>query len=145
MPTKHEAITLALVAALSPHAARVMREQELPEYCPDEGLINVVPQDAEEEDQRLGTGVREFARVYELEVVVQDADETARAVALDAALAAAAGLLHGQLLGGLIDYLRLEAPQETEDVPMDGAASLKGAVLPVTVFYETPDNPMESD
>ena len=144
MPSRHELATLALMEALSAHPARVMRENELPELCPPEGLINILPADPEEEDQRLGTGVREYSRTYELEVVVSEGDAVTRAAALEDAVVAAAVLLNGSTLGGRVDYLRLDAPQDVEDVPMEGAATLKGAVLPVTVFYETPENPMEA-
>lgn len=143
MPSPHESITLALLAALAGHSATVLRERELPEFCPDEGVINLVPEDPVELDQRLGDAKREFSRGYDLEVVVQDADEVARAARLDSALTQIAQLLDGSNLGGAVDFLRLEAPQETEDVPMEGAASLKAAVMPITVFYETSDNPME--
>lgn len=144
MPSRHEAITLALLSALDAHASTVLRESDLELECPPEGLINVTPEDPEEEEQRLGTGDREWSRDYALEFVVRDADSAARSIALDAAMVAAAQLLAGTTLEGTVDYLRLERPAEYEDAPMDGAASLKGAVLTVTVFYETPDNPMEA-
>lgn len=144
MPSSHEAAIVALVAALADHPGEVMREEELPQYCPPEGLINAVPQDAEEADQHLGTGTREFDRVVELECVVQASSGTARDAALDEALQQAAALLLADTsLGGAVSYLRIEAPQGTDTVPMQGAESLKGAVLPVTLYYETPDNPME--
>ncbi|ETX26853.1 hypothetical protein [Roseivivax isoporae] len=144
MPTRHEAITRALVEALAPLAAEVHREADLPEIVPPESLVNVVPEDPEEIEQRLGTGVRDYARAYTLELVVQDPEPAARAAALDALVVAVATALHGQRFGGLVDFLRLSAPQDTDTVPMEGAASLTGAVVTVTAFYETPDNPMET-
>ncbi|QFS83984.1 hypothetical protein [Roseivivax sp. THAF197b] len=144
MPSPQETITLALVDALAPHIATILRKRELPEICPLNGLINVMPEDPREEGERLGDGVREWSQVFTLEVVVQNADETARSTALDTALREIATLLIGSNLGGAVDYLRLDAPQESEVVPMDGAASLKAATMPVTVFYETTQNPMET-
>ncbi|WP_371398911.1 hypothetical protein [Marinovum algicola] len=144
MPSKHETAILALQAALAPHAATILREYELPEFCPPAGLINIVPGNAEEVGTRLGTGVREWQRPVELECVVQEADAAARDSAIDAALVSAATfLMADRTLGGAIDYLVPGAPEESEAVPMPGAESLKGSVLSVTLFYETTENPME--
>lgn len=144
MPSTHETAISALVAALAPLFADVLREAELPHACPAEGLVNVQPADPEEGEQHLGTGTREFERDIELECVVQGSDAEARDAALDVLLrSVAAQLLADRSLGGAVTYLRVEAPQGTDVVPMDGAESLKGAVLPVTIYYETPDNPME--
>ncbi len=144
MPSRHEAIIAQLMTALAPHSSEVIREIELPVHCPANGLINLLPADPEEQDEHLGTGVREWNRVLELEVVVQDHDTAQRIAKLDASLVEIGALLHGSTLGGLVDYLRLGAPQDADNIPMEGAASLKGAVIPVTLFYETSNNPMET-
>lgn len=144
MPSTHETAIAALVAALTPHPARVLREAELPHACPANGLINVQPADPDEGEQHLGTGTREFERDIDLECVVQGSDAEERDAGLDALMqGVAALLLADRSLGGAVTYLRVNAPQGTDVVPMDGAESLKGAVLPVTIYYETPDNPME--
>jgi hypothetical protein len=144
MPTKPEAILLAFMEALGPHSATVLRETELPSECPEAGLINVVPADPKEGEEHLGGNVREWWREIELEAVVQNVDEAARAADLDAVIIELGALLHGERLGGLIDHLQIGSPVEGDDVPMDGAASLKGAVLPITIFYETTSNPTEN-
>jgi hypothetical protein len=144
MTSRHETIVAALMSALSAHGSQVIRERELPVHCPANGLINLLPADPEEQEEHLGTGVREWDRVLELEVVVQDHDTAQRIVKLDASLVEIGALLHGSTLGGLVDYLRLGAPLDADDIPMEGAASLKGAVVPVTLYYETSNNPMET-
>lgn len=143
MTTRHEAITVALVAALAGHPSEVMREQDLPQRCPAAGILNVVPQDPVGAGTRLGAGIMEWSRAYHFELVVQGADAASRNQQLDASIAQIGAILHGATLGGAIDYLDLGPPTEADHVPMEGAASLKGAVVVATVFYETSDNPLE--
>lgn len=143
MPTKHEAVILALVEALQDHPAEVMREAVLPAACPAQGLLNVVDEDPVEAGFQLGTGVREWQRQFSLELVVTASDDDARKAALDAGLAVAADLLHGQTLDGLVTFLLIGPPEGADDIPMANAVDLRGAVVPVTLFYETSDNPME--
>ncbi|EPX82099.1 hypothetical protein [Salipiger mucosus] len=145
MPSPHEAAVVALeqvLAIYSPIA--VMREEELPIACPAAGLMNIRPEDPEEEDQRLGSGIREWSRLIEIECVVQADTSDRRNELLDNMLTSVAGfLLANRTLGGAVDYLQPGAPENSEVVPMEGTDSLKGAVLPVTIYYETTDNPME--
>lgn len=144
MPSAHEAVLLALEAELASHTAVEMREQELPQTIPPEGLINIAPGDPVEDAFELGTGRRSYSREIELEHVVQGASKADRASLLDAILTETAGLLHLSVLGGAIDYLQVTAPQDADDIPIQGAASMKGAVLPIIVFYQTSHNPMET-
>ncbi|KAB2539659.1 hypothetical protein AL035_17775 [Salipiger aestuarii] len=144
MPSPHEAPILALLAAIDSHAARVMREHDLPVACPDEGLINLVPGDSQEEGVRLGAGTREWSREIDCELVVRGSTAAARADTLDVALVSLSALvLADRQLGGAVDWIEVGAPQQTDAVPMQGAETLAGAVLPVTIFYETTENPME--
>lgn len=144
MPTKHEGIAQALLAALEAGcSAQVMREEELPVRCPAEGVLNLRPDDPQEDDQHLGTGVREWSRVFELEVVVQGAEEADRTTAFDALMVELGVIFDGLSLGGLVSHLELSAPEGVDEVPMEGAETLKGATVPVTAFYETTNNPME--
>ncbi|MDO6587702.1 hypothetical protein Q4543_19505 [Salipiger sp. 1_MG-2023] len=144
MPSPHEAPVLALLTAIAGHVASVMREHDLPIACPDQGLINLVPGDPQEEGVRLGAMAREWVREIDCELVVHGATAAARADALDAALVSLSTLvLADRQLGGAVDWIEVGAPQQTEAVPMQGAETLAGAVLPVTIFYETTDNPME--
>ena len=142
--TRHEAIIQALVAALAGHPSVVTREAELPQVCPPTGILNLMPRDPEEVGRRLGIGMREITRVVDLECVVQSGDPAIRATLLDTSLSAIGALLVGSTLGGLVDYLDVGEPVGADEVPMEGAASLKGATVPVTLFYETSNNPMET-
>ena len=68
--------------------------------------------------------------------VVQGA---ARDTAFDTLCASiGASLAADRTLGGLCDWVEAEAPQPV-DLPVDGAASLKAAVIPVVLHYSTAD------
>lgn len=143
MPTKQEAVILALADALAGHTAQVMREEVLPQECPAEGLINIVDEDPVEAGYQLGSGVREWQRQVELEIIVYSEDDTALTGLLDSAAAEAVGLLLAADFEGLISYILIGAAQGADDIPMADAVFLRGATVPVTLFYETSDNPME--
>jgi hypothetical protein len=49
-----------------------------------------------------------------------------------------AALAADRTLGGLCDWVEAEAPRPV-DLPIDGAASLKAAVIPVVLHYSTAD------
>lgn len=143
MPTRHEAVILALTGILQGQSSQVMREVVLPLECPAEGLVNVVAEDPVEVGIQLGTGVREYERKVSLELIVMASGSETLASVMDEKLPAIAQILHGSTLGGLIDYLLLNAPEDADDIPMQDAVNLRGAVVPVVLFYETSDNPME--
>ncbi|MEZ5747595.1 MAG: acyl-CoA transferase, partial [Paracoccaceae bacterium] len=70
------------------------------------------------------------------EAVVQGAD---REVAFDTLCASVGGAIAAnRTLGGLCDWVEAEAPRPV-DLPIEGAASLKAAVIPVVLHYSTAD------
>jgi hypothetical protein len=75
----------------------------------------------------------------EIEVVVQAGDTAARNAALDTLLAnIGAALAADRTLGGLCDWVEPEAPRPV-DLPIEGAAALKAAIVPVVLTYATTD------
>ena len=72
----------------------------------------------------------------EIEAVVQGADRDAAFDTLTASVGAA--LAADRTLGGLCDWVEAEAPRVV-DLPVEGAASLKAAVIPVVLHYSTAD------
>ena len=72
----------------------------------------------------------------EIEAVVQGADRDATFDALCASIGAV--IAADRTLGGLCDWVEAEAPQPV-DLPVEGAASLKAAVIPVILHYSTTD------
>ena len=72
----------------------------------------------------------------EIEAVVQGAD---RDTAFDTLIASiGAALAADRTLGGLCDWVEAEAPRPV-DLPVEGAASLKAAVITVVLHYSTAD------
>ena len=72
----------------------------------------------------------------EIEAVVQGADRDAAFDTLTASIGAA--LAADRTLGGFCDWVEAEAPRPV-DLPVEGAASLKAAVIPVVLHYSTAD------
>ncbi|RMD92262.1 MAG: acyl-CoA transferase, partial [Alphaproteobacteria bacterium] len=72
----------------------------------------------------------------EIEVMVQDGD---RDTAFDTLIASiGTAIAADRTLGGLCDWVEAEAPRPV-DLPVEGAASLKAAVIPVILHYTTAD------
>lgn len=143
MPSKQEAVILAIQNALAAHPALVMREEVLPQECPPEGLINILDEDAVEVGYQLGSKVREWQRGIELEIVVFSSDVNELPDLIDAASTTAVELLMTGNYGDLITSIQIGAPQGADDIPMSDAVYLRGASIPATLFFETSDNPME--
>jgi len=72
----------------------------------------------------------------EIEAVVQGADRDTAFDTLTASIGAA--LAADRTLGGLCDWVEAEAPRPV-DLAVEGAASLKAAVIPVVLHYTTAD------
>ena len=78
-----------------------------------------------------------FSEISQMEVVVQAG--TGRASAFDTLIATIGTVLEAdRTLGGLCDWVEAEAPRPV-DLPVEGAASLKAAVIPVFLHYSTAD------
>lgn len=72
----------------------------------------------------------------EIEAVVQGADRDTAFAALCAGIGAV--IAGDRTLGGRCDWVEAEAPRAV-DLPVEGAASLKAAVIPVILHYTTAD------
>lgn len=137
MPTRRETILAALHARLQLLAASVLRGDVLPERIPSAGLIILRDGKPGEPEVTLSPLTYFYEHRAELEVVIQagtgrDAPFDALAASIGAVLAA------DRTLGGLCDWVEAEAP-EPVDLPIDGAATLKAAVITVILHYATPD------
>ena len=137
MATTRETILAALHARLQPLAATVLRDEVLPERIPPAGLIILRDGQPGEAEVTLSPLRYHFQHRAELEVIVQGAND--RATAFDSLMAAiGAALVADRTLGGLCDWVEAEAPASV-DLPVDGAVSLKAAVLAVVLHYSTSD------
>ena len=135
MSTTRETVLTALHARLQPLAALTLRDEVLPERIPAAGLIILRDGQPGEPEVTLSPLRYHYQHRAELEVVVQAG--THRASAFDDLIAAIGAALEAdRTLGGLCDWVEPEAPASV-DLPVEGAASLKGALITVVLHYTT--------
>ena len=137
MPTTRETVLAALHSRLQPLAALTLRDGVLPERIPAAGLIILRDGQPGEPEVTLSPLRYHYQHRAELEVVVQAG--TGRANAFDDLIAAIGAALEAdRTLGGLCDWVEPEAPASV-DLPVEGAAPLKAAVITVVLHYSTAD------
>ena len=137
MPSKRELVLAALHARLQTLAVPVMRGEVLPERIPATGLIILRDGKPGEPEETLSPLTYFYEHRAELEVVIQAG--TGRDVLFDTLTAnIGAAITTDRTLGGLCDWIEAEAP-EPIDLPIEGAAALKAAVIIVVLHYASPD------
>jgi hypothetical protein len=137
MPSRREMILTALQARLMTLAAPVLRGDVLPERIPATGLIILRDGKPGEPEVALSPLTYFYEHRAELEVVIQAG--TGRDALFDTLAAdIGAALTADRTLGGLCDWVEAEAP-EPVDLPIEGAATLKAAVITVVLHYATSD------
>lgn len=131
-----ENILAALFARLSILPAKTLRGEVLPERIPSEGLIILRDGDPGDPDVTLSPVRYHYRHRVEVEAVVQG---TARDATFDAFCSALGTAVAGdRTLNGLCDWVEAEAPRPV-DLPVEGAASLKAAVIPIVLHYSLAD------
>ena len=136
MPTTRETILAALHALFSTLPATVQRGDVLPERVPAAGLLILRDGDPGEPEVTLSPLTYHYQHRAEIEAIVQGASRDAAFDMLCASIGAA--IAGDRTLGGLCDWMEAEAAQPV-DLPVDGAAALKAAVIPVLMHYSTAD------
>ena len=137
MRTPRETMLSALADLLRtvPHVP-VLRGGVLPERVPAAGLLILRDGNPGEPEVTLSPRMYHYQHRAEIEAVVQGAS---RDVAFDTLCASiGAALAADRTLGGLCDWVEAEAP-EPVDLPIEGAASLKAAIIPVVLHYSVGD------
>lgn len=135
MPSIRETVLAALNARLQPLAALVLRDEVLPERIPPAGLIILRDGQPGEPEVTLSPLRYHFQHRAELEVVVQAG--AGRASVFETLIASIGVALEAdRTLGGLCDWVEPEAPASV-DLPIEGAAALKAAVITVVLHYTT--------
>jgi len=135
MPTSRENVLAALRARLLPLAALTLRDEVLPERIPVAGLIILRDGQPGEPEVTLSPLRYHYQHRAELEVVVQAPN--GRATAFDSLITAIGTALEAdRTLGGLCEWAEPEAPASV-DLPVEGAAALKAAVIAVVLHYTT--------
>jgi len=118
--------------------ASVRRNEALPEKVPFTGLVVLRDGEPGEPEVLLSPVSYLWRHRAPLDVVVGGGTQAERDAALDNLLIAAGAALEAdRTLGGLVDWLEIGTPS-FEIVPIEGAAPVKGAVVPVILHYETP-------
>ena len=136
MPTLRETILAALHTLLQTLPSTALRGEVLPEHVPVEGLLILRDGEPGEPEVTLSPLRYHFQHRAEIEAVVQGAGRDATFDALCASIGSA--LAADRTLGGLCDWVEAEAPRPV-DLPVEGAASLKAAVIPIVLHYSTAD------
>ena len=136
MSTPRETILAALHTLLQALPATAIRGEVLPERVPPEGLLILRDGDPGDPEVTLSPLTYHYRHRAEIEAVVQGPPRDAAFDALCAGIGAA--LAADRTLGGLCDWVEAEAPRPV-DLPVEGAASLKAAVIPVILHYTTDD------
>ena len=114
----------------------VLRGEVLPERVPAAGLLILRDGEPGEPEVTLSPLRYHYQHRAEIEAVVQGADRDMTFAALCAGIGAV--IAADRTLGGLCDWIEAEAPRPV-DLAVDGAASLKAAVIPVILHYSTAD------
>ena len=103
-----------------------------------EDLSSLAVRSRDADEQRALMDAVSIVRQHrtEIEAIVQGNDRDAAFDTLTASIGAA--IAADRTLGGLCDWVEAEAPRSV-DLPVEGAASLKAAVIPVVLHYSTAD------
>lgn len=136
MPTSRETILTALMARIKTVSAVALRGEVLPERVPPAGLLILRDGDPGDPEVTLSPLRYHFQHRTEIEAVVQGASRDIAFDTLCASLASA--IAADRTLGGLCDWVEAEAPRPV-DLPIEGAASLKAAVIPIVLHYSLAD------
>lgn len=137
MPTTRETILAALHTRLQTLAAPVLRGDVLSERIPATGLIILRDGKPGEPEVTLSPLTYFYEHRAELEVVIQAG--TGRDATFDDLTASiGAALADDRTMGGLCDWVEAEAP-EPVDLPIEGAAALKSAVIIIVLHYASAD------
>jgi len=136
MPSPRETILAALHARLSALPAAALRGEVLPERVPAEGLLILRDGEPGEPEVTLSPLAYHYQHRAEIEAVVQGTDRDAAFDVLCASIGTA--LAADRTLGGLCGWVEAEAPRPV-DVPVEGASSLKAAMIPIILHYTTAD------
>jgi hypothetical protein len=136
MPTSRETILVALHARLATLPATTLRGEVLPERVQAAGLLILRDGDPGEPEVTLSPLTYHYQHRAEIEAVVHGADRDAAFDTLVAGVGTALG--EDRTLGGLCDWVEAEAPRPI-DLAVEGAATLKAAIIPVVLHYASAD------
>ena len=139
--SKREQVLNALFARLSALPdVEVKRNAVLPVKIPDNGLVVLRDGDIGEPDILLSPACYVFHHKAEIEVLIQQVEDSDNDAKLDGILEAIGQILKVDVtLSGLIDYMHADPPEFIEQ-PVDGGLTIKGAVVPIVLEYVSDSN-----
>lgn len=131
----------AATAALDP-TPTVLRNETVPQRLPPGGVLVLQDGETEEATAMLSPLAYAIRHRAELEITVGGADEAERIERLDALLSVvASALIADRTLGAAVEWSE-PGPPLIEPIPVEGAAALKSALLPITLWFTAPDTPL---
>lgn len=137
MASKLETILQALEAALRAGTfATVARNEVLPLEVPADGLVILRDGESGEPEYTFSPMTWHYEHGASCEIFVDAADRDAAFDTLKREIGAA--IAADRTLGGLCDWVEAEAPT-TEDLPMEGGATIKAGVIAIRLHYATTD------
>jgi hypothetical protein len=138
MPSVRETALNALFGALATMpGATVERNSVVPERVPAGGLIILRDGSRSEVDLTISPRTWHWQHDAVVEVMVQDASSAGRAASLDDILLALEAVLEADRhLGGAVDWTEV-TNLVTDDIAIPAGAALKGAVVTVSLLYDT--------
>ena len=139
--SKREQVLNALLARLSALPdVEVKRNAVLPVKIPDNGLVVLRDGDIGEPEILLSPACYVFHHKAEIEVLIQQVEDSDNDAKLDSILEAIGLILKVDVtLSGLIDYMHADPPEFIEQ-PVDGGLTIKGAVVPIVLEYVSDSN-----
>ena len=139
--SKREQVLNALLARLSALPdVEVKRNAVLPVKIPDNGLVVLRDGDIGEPDILLSPACYVFHHKAEIEVLIQQVEDSDNDAKLGSILEAIGLILKVDVtLSGLIDYMHADPPEFIEQ-PVDGGLTIKGAVVPIVLEYVSDSN-----
>lgn len=131
----------AATAGMDP-APTLLRNETVPQRLPPGGVLVLQDGETEEATAMLSPLAYSIRHRAELEITVGGADEVLRTALLEDILAVVAtALVADRALGGAVEWSE-PGPPLIEPVPVDRAAALKSALLPITLWFTAPDTPL---
>lgn len=136
----HALISTAL-ASRSPEP-QVLRSETVPQRIGPGGLVMIQDGETVEETAILSPLRWQIRHVAEIVVAAAGPTPEARTTALDALLVdVAEAIIADRTLGGAVEWTQPESPS-FDDLAFDGAASVRAASVPVSLWFTTSETPL---
>lgn len=142
MSSARETVLIALhnlIVGAAVSGEEVLRNEPLPDDIPSPGVLIVRDGDPGNPDVTMSPVTYHYEHRAEIEAIVQHANSATRDTNFDDLLGIVGlAVASDTTLGGLCDWLEIKAPAPV-DLPSEGAAAIKAAVIPVMIYYSTSD------